>query len=261
MALETNKIYNEDCLKTMSKMPNCFIDLVVTSPPYDNLREYNGFTFEFEKIANELFRIVKDGGIVVWVVGDSVIYGSESGTSFKQALYFKDIGFNIHDTMIYKKNSYPFPPKNRYYQQFEYMFVFSKGKPKTANLLKCQSGNKRRKSTQRNKDGTTTSFISNGKNERILDNVWIENTGYMRTTRDKLAYKHPAIFPESLCEKHILTWSNENDLVYDCFGGSGTTAKMANLLNRKWILSEISSEYVNLANKRLEPYINKSNLF
>lgn len=251
MSIDINKIYNEDCLDTMAKIPDCFIDLTITSPPYDDLRTYNGYSFPFNDIAKELFRVIKQGGVLVWIVADQAKNGSESGTSFRQALYFKEIGFNIHDTMIYQKNSYPFPPKNRYYQQFEYMFVFSKGKPKTANLLKCESGNKKRKSTQRNKDGTTTSFTSEGKRERIMDNVWIEDTGYMRTTKDKIAYKHPAIFPESLSKKHILTWSNENDLVYDCFMGSGTTAKMCLLNNRNYIGSEISKEYCDIANKRI----------
>ena len=259
--MELNKIYNESNLETMARMPDGFIDLTVTSPPYDNLREYKGFSFPFENIAKELYRVTKDGGVLVWVVADSVIDGSESGTSFKQALYFKEQGFNLHDTMIYQKNSYPFPPTNRYYQQFEYMFVFSKKKPNTANLLKCESGNKKRKSTQRNKNGTTTTFKSNGNKYRLMDNVWLEDTGYMRTTKDKEAYKHPAMFPESLSEKHILTWSNKNDLIYDPFMGSGTTAKMSILNNRNWIGSEISKEYVEIAEKRIAPYLAQTLLF
>jgi site-specific DNA-methyltransferase (adenine-specific) len=250
--MEINKIYNENCLETMAKMPDNFIDLVVTSPPYDKLRNYKGYSFDFENVAKELYRVTKEQGVLVWVVADSVIDGSESGNSFRQALYFKEQGFNLHDTMIYQKNSYPFPPTNRYYQQFEYMFVFSKGKPKTTNLLKCESGNKKRKSTQRNKDGTTTSFTSEGNKERIMDNVWLEDTGYMRTTKDKYAFKHPAMFPESLSEKHIQTWSNESDLVYDCFMGSGTTAKMAILNNRKYIGSEISEEYCKIIETRIK---------
>ena len=227
------------------------IDMVLTSPPYDNLRDYKGYIFNFEGIAKELYRVVKDGGIVVWIVGDSTIKGSETGTSFRQALFFKDIGFNIHDTMIYQKNSYPFPPINRYYQQFEYMFVFSKGTPKTANMLKCESGNNKRKSTQRHKDGTTKSFISEGKKERIMDNVWLEDTGYMRTTKDKEAYKHPAMFPESLGEKHILSWSNEGDIILDPMAGSGTTLKMAKKNNRNFIGIEIAKEYIDIIKKRL----------
>ena len=251
MTMELNKTYNENCLDTMSRMPNDFIDLVVTSPPYDDLRTYNGYCFDFENVAKELFRVTKEGGVIVWVVGDATINGSETGTSFKQALFFKECCFNLHDTMIYKKNSYPFPPTNRYYQQFEYMFVFSNGIPKTANLLKCESGNKKRKSTQRNKDGTTKEFTSDGNKERIMDNVWLEDTGYMRTTKDKCAYKHPAMFPEKLVADHIYSWSNENDLIYDPFMGSGTTAKIASLNNRNWIGSEISKEYCDIIEKRI----------
>jgi site-specific DNA-methyltransferase (adenine-specific) len=134
--IEVNKIYNEDCLLTMGRMPNNFIDLVVTSPPYDNLRDYKGYEFDYKKIIKELYRIVKDGGVVVWVVGDSVVDGSETGNSFRQALYFKKIGFRIYDTMIYEKHNFSHPESNRYHQIFEYMFVFSKGNPKTFNPIK-----------------------------------------------------------------------------------------------------------------------------
>lgn len=253
--IELNRIYQRDCLEGMRMIPDDSIDLTVTSPPYDNLRNYNGYSFDFEGIAQELFRVTKPGGVVVWVVGDATVKGSETGTSFRQALYFKEIGFNLHDTMIYQKNSYPFPPSNRYYQQYEYMFVLSKGAPKTSNLQKCESKGLKRKSTQRNKDGTTTSFTSDGNKTRIMDNVWSLDVGYMRTTKDKFAYKHPAMFPEELAERHILTWSNPGDVVLDVFIGSGTTAKMALLNNRKFTGFEISSEYIEIANKRIEGLI------
>ena len=251
-----NKIHNIDCVEGMKMLPDNCIDLTVTSPPYDNLRTYKGFEWDFEAVARELYRVTKQGGVVVWVVGDSTIKGSETLTSFKQALFFKDLGFNVHDTMIYQKNSYPFPPSNRYYQQFEYMFVLSKGKPKTTNLLKQKT--KWRKdtsqvSTCRNADGSTSAMkYEKGKEDRILDNVWLINTGYMRTTKDKFAYKHPAMFPEELCERHILSWSNEGDTVLDCFMGSGTTGKMAVLNNRNFIGIELDEGYFNIAKKRIE---------
>lgn len=251
--IDINICYNENCLDTMKRINNNFIDLVITSPPYDNLREYHGYDFNFTIIAQELYRILKIGGVIVWIVGYSTIQGSETGTSFKQALYFKKIHFNLHDTMIYVKNSYPFPPKNRYYQQFEYMFILSKGKPKTTNLLTCDNKYKykNKQCTQRKKDGSLTSIIVDSRNKRIMDNVWYENVGYMRTTKDKFAYQHPAMFPESLCAKHILTWSNKNDIIYDPFMGAGTTAKMCLLNERKWIGSEISLSYFNIIKKRI----------
>jgi site-specific DNA-methyltransferase (adenine-specific) len=249
--MELNKIYNENCLDTMAKMPTGFVDLVVTSPPYDNLREYKGYVFDFETIANQLYRITKVGGIVVWVVGDATINGSESGTSFRQALYFMQCGFKLHDTMIYQKNSCAYPShknSNRYSQMFEYMFVFSNGIPKTHNLI-CDKKNKwAGHSSFDGKISSVSEFSPRG-------NIW----EYVTSFNDKT--EHPAVFPEYLASDHIKTWSNEGDLVYDCFGGSGTTAKMAHLLNRNWILSEISDEYVNLANKRLQAYINQQILF
>lgn len=265
-----NKIYNESNLETMAKMPNCFIDLVVTSPPYDDLREYKGYSFPFEEIAKELYRVVKDGGVVVWVVGDAVVNGGETGTSFRQALYFQSLGFLIHDTMIYEKNSSAFPSNdksNRYTQIFEYMFVFSKGKPKTTNLIKDKK-NRWSGSTNFGKQSSRTKGgkLING-NKFIVseygyrNNIWRYACGANYSTNDKIAYEHPAIFPEDLAADHIYTWSNENDLVYDCFGGSGTTAKMAHKMKRNWILSEISKEYTEIAQKRIEPHLSQTFLF
>ena len=254
--MEINKIYNENCLDTMSRMPNDFIDLTVTSPPYDNLRNYNGYTFDFESIAHELFRVTKHGGVVVWIVGDTTINGSETGTSFKQALYFKKIGFNLHDTMIYHKESIP-TQKNRYQQHFEYMFVMCKGKIKNTNLIKIKCklyGKKSSKHSDRQKNGIvkkqrSTEFT---KKYKIKGNIWKYNVGYMHSTKDKIAYEHPATFPEQLANDHIISWSNPDDLVYDCFTGSGTTAKMCLRNDRNFIGSELSSEYCDIANKRIE---------
>jgi site-specific DNA-methyltransferase (adenine-specific) len=256
------KLLHGDCLELMKDIPDKSIDLTVTSPPYDNLRSYGGFEWDFENTAKELLRVTKDGGLVVWVVGDSYDKkGSETLTSFKQALFFKEIGFNVHDTMIYQKNSYPFPPSNRYYQQFEYMFVLSKGKPKTSNLLRQET--KWRKSTDevsttRQKDGTTKEMkYEKGKKDRVRDNVWLLNTGYMRTTKDKFAYEHPAMFPEQLAQDHILTWSNEGDTVLDCFMGSGTTGKMAVLNGRNFIGIELDDKYFEIAKRRINEAQNK----
>ena len=253
--MEINKIYNEDCLMTMAKMPNNFIDLTVTSPPYDGLRTYNGYSFDFESIAKELYRVTKEGGVVVWVVNDSTKKGSESLTSFKQAIYFKEIGFNVHDTMIYKADKPPLT-HNRYEQQFEYMFVFSKGEPNTFNpiLKPCKHANTTRSGTTMRQDSDKLSNRSqsgNVKSHKIKGNIWEYGVGNNKSTKDKIAFKHPAIFPEKLAKDHIISWSNENDIVYDCFGGSGTTAKMSKILNRKWIVSEVSEEYCDIIKERL----------
>ena len=253
-----NKIYNEDCLDTMSEMKDNFIDLTVTSPPYDGLRKYNGYSFDFERIAKELYRVTKDGGVVVWVVGDKTHKGSESGTSFRQALYFKECGFNLHDTMIYQKDSISFPETNRYSQIFEYMFILSKGKPKTVNIIKDRknlhyNGRKKIKGNYRTEEGETKRHNKQNllKEYGSRFNIWRVSTGCNKSTLDKIAFKHPAIFPEKLCRDHIITWSNENDIVYDPFMGSGTTAKMARIINRSYIGSEISKEYCDIIDKRL----------
>lgn len=251
-----NGVHVGDNVEFMQTLPENCIDLTVTSPPYDDLRSYNGYSFNFESVADELFRITKPGGIVVWVVGDKTDKGSETLTSFKQALYFKGIGFNVHDTMIYaKKNPMPLT-HNRYEQQFEYMFVLSKGKPKTFNPLKeeSKSAGQSNRTTIRNQDGTIRDGNAKGrevKKERYRYNIWQYGVGKGVTTRDDYAYKHPAMFPEQLAQDHIVSWSNPGDVVFDCFAGSGTTLKMALLNDRNYIGVEISEEYVAIANQRI----------
>jgi site-specific DNA-methyltransferase (adenine-specific) len=256
--MKVNKIYNENCLDTMARMQDGFIDLTITSPPYDNLRDYNGYSFDFESIAKELYRVTKDGGVVVWIVGDATIKGSETGTSFRQALYFKEVGFNLHDTMIYQKDSISFPESNRYSQIFEYMFVLSKQKPKTVNIIKDRrnlsfNGSKKIICSERLKDGSIKKIKGNIlKKYGSRFNIWRVSVGHNKSTKDKIAFNHPAIFPEKLANDHIISWSNKGDLVYDCFMGSATTAKMAILNNRNYIGSEISKEYCDIAERRIQ---------
>lgn len=244
-----------DCLEVMKNFEDESIDMILTSPPYDNLRDYKGYSFDFENIAKEFYRILKNGGVIVWVVGDSVIDGSESLTSFKQALYFKEIGFNIHDTMIYGKLGCQYPESIRYYQIFEYMFVISKGKPKTINLLRENRTNKLlrlKRNTSRNKDGSMKKqYFQQIHEDKVRDNIWYYAPGYQKSTLDIIAFKHPAIFPEKLAEDHILSWSNENDIVLDPFAGSGTTLKMAYKHKRRYIGIEISKEYIDIAKERI----------
>lgn len=249
--MEINKIYNENCLDTMSKIPNNFIDLTVTSPPYDDLRVYNGYSFDFESVAKELFRITKDNGVVVWIVGDATVKGGESGSSFKQALFFMDCGFKLHDTMIYEKNSSSFPARstsNRYTQIFEYMFIFSKGKIENNRLI-CD---------KKNKWAGFKDFSGKIKNPvpdfSPRNNIWKYTTSFN-------GVKHPAPFPEQLANDHIISWSNENDLVYDPFMGSGTTAKMALINKRSYIGSEISKDYCDIINERIKETNKQQKLF
>ena len=257
------KLLHGDCLELMKDIPDKSVDLTVTSPPYDNLRTYNGniehWSFEkFKSIAKELYRVTKQGGVVVWVVGDATIKGSETGTSFRQALYFKKIGFNLHDTMIYAKNNvYAHDPRNKRYKQcFEYMFVFSKGKPSTYNEIKDKPNKHAGKTLSgtkgRNKDGVKRDLkpIVMGDFQARF-NIWEYTTGGS-VSSDKIAFQHPAIFPEKLAEDHIISWSNEGDTVLDCFMGSGTTGKMAFLNGRNFIGIELDAEYFEIAKERID---------
>ena len=254
--LELNKTYCMDCLEGMKLLPDNYVGLTVTSPPYDDLRKYNGYSFDFENIAKELYRVTKDGGVVVWVVGDKTKNGSETGTSFKQALYFKEIGFNLHDTMIYSSDKPPLS-HNRYEQKFEYMFIFSKGKPKTWNPImeECKyAGSSKKARTFRHTGEELEETHNKGevKSHKIKGNIWFYPTGYQKSSKDKIAFKHPAIFPEQLAHDHITSWSNEGDIVMDIFSGSGTTHKMASLNNRNFIGFEISQEYIDIEEERIK---------
>lgn len=256
------KINNDDCVKFMKKLPENCIDLTVTSPPYDDLRDYeNKLVWDyntFRKVARELYRVTKKGGLVVWVIGDKTINGNKSLTSFKQALYFQEVGFNIYDVIIYEKAGSGPPHPNRYFNSFEYMFVISKGKPKTVNLLRdkknsCAGMSTYGDITRREKDGSLTNKGKKIINEYgVRTNIWRYNNGKGFSSKDKIAYEHPATFPEKLVEDHIKSWSNPGDIVFDPFGGSGTTAKVSIELDRKWIYVEKVAKYCNVAKKRLE---------
>jgi len=243
---------NGDCLELMKTIPDGSVDLTVTSPPYDNLRTYNGnCRWEFEGIAKELFRVTKQGGVVVWVVGEATFNGSETGTSFRQALFFKEIGFNLHDTMIYQKPALTFPDTNRYYQDFEYMFVLSKGKPETFNPItdrKNKTHGDKVHGTVREKDGSTSKKVCIGNITKEYGrrfNIWkIPNPG-------RAGNKHPATFPLKLALDHIVSWSNEGDTILDPFLGSGTTAVAAKSLNRNFIGFELDQTYFDIAQKRI----------
>lgn len=248
----SNQIVKGDCVKLMKELEDNTIDLTVTSPPYDNLRNYDGYDFDFESIAKELFRITKEGGVVVWIIADGVINGSESGTSFKQALFFKEIGFNLHDTMIWYKDTFNFPDPTRYRNSFEYMFIFSKGKPNRINLIEDRK-NKwagcNVHGTSRDTDGGT--FRKSNHNKTKVKEIGVRFNVWELATEKKNRTSHPAPFPEKLAEDHILSWSNKGDIVLDPMCGSGTTCKMAKLNNRNFIGIDCSEEYCNIARERI----------
>lgn len=244
-------LYNDDCIEVMKELPDDLVDLTITSPPYDNLRKYKGYMFDFENVAKQLYRITKNGGMLIWVVGDATINGSETCTSFKQALYFKELGFNLHDTMIFKKKNFIPKSHNRYEQSWEYMFAFSKGRPKTFNPIKIETSNY----TKKNNWGSRNNFvdeqcarkkdeITRAKLYKIKDNIFEYSIGGGK-------YGHPAIFPDGLAYDQIISWSNEGDMIFDPFSGSGTTISIASIHERNAIGIEISKEYCEMIKTRL----------
>lgn len=251
-----NKIYQGDCLDRMKAFENGSIDMVLTSPPYDNLRNYRGYTFPFETIARELFRVVKDGGVVVWVVGDATIEGSETGTSFRQVLLFMEIGFNLHDTMIFRKrNPVPQIYRRRYNNEFEFMFVFSKGQVATHNPLyvPClHAGLELTGTTYKNYskyEQKRSKLAKPVRDTKIKGNIWEYVVG--KNLEDQEAKGHPAPFPCELARDHIRSWTNEGDIVLDPMCGSGTTCVVAQELRRNYIGIDISEEYCRIARDRV----------
>lgn len=256
-----NVAYNMDCMDGMRQLSTETIDLTVTSPPYDNIRNYNGYSFDWKQTIKELYRVTKQGGVVVWIVSDQTINGSESGTSFRQALFAMECGFNLHDTMIWEKESCAFPESTRYYPNFEYMFVWSKGKPKTFNpiedRLNIYAGSKIT-GTGRQRDGTLKPLNRIGEAVKEYGrrfNVWRISTEKQNKTG------HPAVFPIAIATDHILSWSNEGETVLDPFLGSGTTRIAAYDLNRNFIGYEISKQYFEQQEERFNAHTAQQSLF
>ena len=254
-SIRRNQLYVADCVEFMERMEAESVDLTVTSPPYDDLRNYNGYSFDFKGVADGLLRVTKPGGVVVWVVGDK-INGGRTLSSFQQGIHFKDIGFQMHDVMIYRKKNTPFMRSNAYTNAFEFMFVLSKGSPKTFNPLKEPTVRSGYEMLVHNKgpDAVNNKVLKELKKEKTRTNIWAYAVGMGGTTRDKVAFKHPAVFPEKLAGDHILSWTEPGDLVFDPMCGSGTTPKMALLKDRDYIGVDISREYVMIAEQRMGPY-------
>ena len=260
-----DEIYNEDCLDTMGRMPDNYIDLILTSPPYDSMRKYGGektyhqrlndtgYSFPFEDIALEMIRVLKPGGVIMWNVADQTIKGSRTGNSMRQALFFMDNGLFLHDHLIWYKTGTPFPSSYRYRNVWENMFIFSKGKPKTFNpILKKNKtgGDSRNHRRQRNHQGELVSLpkVITVKEYGNDDNVWhISNHYHKSHTKEK--YEHPAVMADEIASRHISSWTNEGDLIYDPFLGSATTTRIARDMNRHWIGSELHTPYFEVSNK------------
>lgn len=260
------KLIHGDCIEKMKDIPANSIDMVMTSPPYDNLRDYGkDFTgwgeHIWKPVLDGIFRVLKDGGVCVWVVGDATIKGSETGTSFRQALYWMEIGGKLHDTMIWNKGGFTAVGalRTRYAQVFEYMFILSKESPKTFNPIKDKKnkwGGTKLRGTIRNKDGSTKNVSGIGK---VLNeygqryNIW-EYSG-------EKVKGHPAPFPLKLAHDHIISWSNEGDIVLDPFMGSGTTGVACHELGRNFIGIELDEGYFKIAEDRIHEYQSQGRLF
>lgn len=257
MELLDPKIVCSDNCEAMRVMESESVDLVVTSPPYDDLRTYGGHSWDFYGAAWNLKRLLKPGGVIVWVVADKTDDGSETGTSMRQALHFQKLGLKLHDTMIWERESLPLN-HNRYEQTFEYVFVLSKGRPKSFNGIRkpcVQSGRKACPTSttrQGGDEGRGLNTLRDTAESKLRGNVWWIESGFMKASKDVVAYEHPAIFPEQLAKDHITTWTNPGEIVLDPFAGSGTTIKAAKELGRQAIGIEVNPDYVQIIKRRLQ---------
>jgi DNA modification methylase len=250
--LELDTIHCGDNCELVGRMPSECVDLVVTSPPYDDLRNYGGHSWDFYGVAWQLKRVLRPGGVIVWVVADETKDGSETGTSMEQALHFRRLGLNLHDTMIWNKGKFTGVGsiQCRYGPSTEFMFVLSKGRPRTFNGIRDRKnvsvGQVGKAGTVRLPSGET---IRKNHEAKITEeygirfNVW--------TIPPEPHPGHPAPFPESLACDHIASWSNPGDLILDPFCGSGTTTKAAKDLGRRFIGIEINPDYCAIAEKRI----------
>ena len=253
--IQLDTIYNEDCLEGMKRIDDASVDCVVTSPPYDNLRKYGGvaegWNFDkFKAIAQQIARVLKQGGVCVWVVSDGVVNGSETGTSFRQALYFMECGLTLYDTMIWEKPSPQAPTEGRYYDVFEYMFIICKGKkPASLNFI-CDHKNvsagtvstRETRSCAEDRKPTDKKRVVKDYSRRF--NVW-------QISRDNGGTGHPAVFPFRLAHDHILSWSEVGGVVLDPFLGSGTTCVAALREHRHFLGFELNKEYFDIAQRRI----------
>jgi DNA modification methylase len=248
-------ILQGDALEVLKGLAAGSVHCCVTSPPYDDLRSYGGYEWNFEGIAHEIYRVLCEGGVCCWNVGDSVVDGSETLTSFRQALYFKDsVGFRVHDTMIYEKTNFGHPERVRYHQLFEYIFVLSKGEPRCFNPIK----DKPNAWAGTGPFGVSTMRQQNGDQKPVKRNVIADFGMRGNVWRCKTAgqenvctpIEHPAVMPSELARGLILSWSNPEDTVLDPMCGSGTTCIAALELGRNAIGIELSPDYIRLAERR-----------
>lgn len=253
--MEANRLIVGDSVTALPKeVGPCRVDLTVTSPPYDSLRDYHGYQFDAAAMLQAIYDATAEGGVCVWVVGDQVRKGDLSLSSFKHALAGQALGRRVHDVMIYAKNAKLFPRTNGYYRTHEYMLVLSKGAPKTFNGLRepnTYAGQVRKRWTHRAKSGEMKEITERVcRPDSVLGNVWRYNVAFGQATTDKFAHGHPAMFPERLAEDHVLSWSNPGDLVLDPMCGSGTTCKMAQRHGRRYIGIDVSADYIEIAKLR-----------
>jgi site-specific DNA-methyltransferase (adenine-specific) len=249
------KLFKGSCVDKLRDFKDGCVDLTVTSPPYDNLKDYLGNISSWceeswKSIIKDLYRVTSDGGVVVWVVNDATIDGGETGSSFKQALWAVECGFKL-ETMIWEKiGSGCFGSNKLYAQNFEYMFIFIKGKPTRGKLIldrknKTKPGTVMKVNANIQTDGSSKyqrTIVSKEFGKR--NNIWTIDT--------ERKVDHPAPFPLQLAKDHIISWSNEGDTVLDPFMGSGTTGIAAKLLNRSFLGIELADEYFDMAKERIE---------
>ena len=248
------ELVNGDCAAVLPGLPPA--DLILTSPPYDGMREYGGYNgaFDFGAIAAACVANLAPGGVLVWVVGDQIIDGGESGTSFRQALGFKALGLTLHQTLFFEAAHYRPIDKSRALRGVQYMFVFAKGSPMVANIPIDRPNVKAgMRVTRSYAPGKSLNGSRNPASDRVKRIADFGRRGpiWRYATECGSDMGHPAAFPYALASDHIVCWTNPGDLVIDPMVGSGTTLRAAADLGRRAIGIEINPEYCDLIRRRL----------
>ena len=261
MQIQVNKIICEDNITYLKTLPDECIDFVITSPPYDALRDYNGYKLDLHGLGVELLRVLKDGGICVMVIQDSTRDFAKSLTSFRTIVDWCDnIGFRLFECNIYNRQGTEGAWwKKRFRVDHEYMPIFLKGKrpqyfdKENIKIPSKHGGKIMTGANIRTKNGQTGSRKVKINPTKCPGTVM--TFGNTCGGESKLKSKHPAVFPNMLAYDMIECFCPEDGTVLDPFNGSGTTTLAAKCLGRNYIGIDVSEEYNKIARERLETEI------
>lgn len=262
-----DKVHCMECVEGMEMLPDDCVDLVVTSPPYDAVRKYNGFAFDLHQTGAQIHRVLKDGGIAAMVIQDQTKDFGKSLTSFRTIIDWCDsFGFKLFECVIYRKNgSEGAWWKHRFRVDHEYIPLFLKGdRPAYFDKQPLRVPSKHGGKVMSGSGNRRTDGATNGTVRREINATKCRGTIWnylMAGDKNPLKRKHPAVFPDAIPSDLIQCFCPPGGIVLDPFIGSGSTAVQALKHERHFIGFDISQEYCDLCNQRLEKDVETATLF